>query len=60
MSRFVPVIAPDALVKERLAICAACPKRIHIPPLPDRCRVCGCFLALKVRLPSEHCPERKW
>ena len=25
-----------------------------------RCRACGCFTAVKARLPHEHCPAGKW
>jgi hypothetical protein len=44
-----------ALAEKRLAICKGCE---HWDG--NRCRKCGCFTALKVRLKSESCPVGKW
>ena len=43
----------------RMNICGGCPhlkKGIKI----SRCQLCGCILALKARMKSEHCPINKW
>ena len=41
----------------RRAVCRTCP---HLDPAADRCRKCGCALALKPWAASERCPEGKW
>ena len=41
--------------RERLAICADCEYLKG-----SRCDVCGCFVALKARVPFAHCPMGKW
>lgn len=43
--------------KERLAICAGCPKLFR-PTMT--CKSCGCFLRIKTLLASQTCPEGKW
>ncbi len=39
----------------RLGICRACPQWDG-----GRCRLCGCYLAAKIRLRTEHCPIARW
>lgn len=42
---------------ERGKVCAACPdlnKKLWV------CRNCGCFMKVKVRIPSAKCPKGKW
>jgi hypothetical protein len=43
----------------RLSICEACPE---YDAERKRCKKCGCFAALKLRLATEHCPLEppKW
>lgn len=41
--------------EKRLAICRSCPKWTG-----TSCKVCGCFVNLKVKIPEEKCPEGKW
>lgn len=49
------------LVKQRLAICYACPDL-----LPNRfknarrCKHCGCIMAAKAQIRSMECPLGKW
>jgi len=43
--------------KERLDICLACDRLINIT---KQCKECGCFVKLKVRVKSQHCPIGKW
>ena len=45
------------IVKQRLDICATCPA---FKPLTQRCKKCGCFMPVKVRLPGQKCPIDKW
>lgn len=48
-------MAGEDEVARRLAICATCPQWDD-----GRCKLCGCYLAAKVRLKTEHCPISKW
>jgi hypothetical protein len=41
--------------KARLEVCKACPEWTG-----KSCKVCGCFVNLKVRIPEEKCPIGKW
>tara|TARA_R110000868_G_scaffold129251_1_gene337827 strand:- start:129 stop:1103 length:975 start_codon:yes stop_codon:yes gene_type:complete len=41
--------------KARLAVCMGCDKWTG-----TSCKVCGCFVKLKVKIPQEKCPEGKW
>lgn len=41
--------------KARLAVCHGCDKWTG-----TSCKVCGCFVKLKVKIPEEKCPEGKW
>ncbi len=57
-----PVSVPREEQARRLAICHACAE--WYDPIQDRCRHggCGCFLALKTRIATQHCPldPPKW
>lgn len=49
-------LTPDSeLAQRRLQICRECDQWDG-----SRCRKCGCFTALKVRLKGEACPIGKW
>lgn len=48
--------APEDLQQARLAICESCPELTTL----KRCRQCGCFMGLKVKLKGAHCPLGKW
>lgn len=41
--------------KERLDICATCPK-FEAP----RCTMCGCYMKIKAAIPFTQCPENRW
>lgn len=41
--------------KARLVVCHGCDKWTG-----TSCKVCGCFVNLKVKMPEEKCPEGKW
>ncbi len=49
------VTADSPMSERRLAICKGCDQWDG-----SRCRQCGCFTGLKVRLPAEACPIGKW
>ena len=49
------VTADSPMSERRLAICKGCDQWDG-----SRCRQCGCFTGLKVRLPDEACPIGKW
>jgi hypothetical protein len=41
--------------KARLAICESCDQWTG-----KSCKICGCFVKLKVKIPEEKCPAGKW
>jgi hypothetical protein len=43
----------------RMNICGGC-EHMNKGLRVSRCNLCGCILALKARLASEHCPVKKW
>lgn len=47
-----PAIAPPDIRAERYETCLRCPQNID-----GQCRVCTCFISVKVLLSSESCPE---
>lgn len=47
-------VAPP-VYQARLAVCSTCEQFTGL-----RCRVCGCIVPGKARLPHEHCPTGKW
>jgi len=49
-------VTPETdMSRRRLEMCRGCENWTG-----NTCRVCGCFTALKVRLPAEACPIGKW
>lgn len=46
------VFVSDAVQKERMELCKACP---HFSPMLVQCGICGCFLEAKTRLVGFHC-----
>jgi hypothetical protein len=42
-------------IRRRAEVCARCPYRSG-----SRCRECGCFCHLKVKVQSERCPRGRW
>lgn len=47
----------DQEITQRLSICHECE---HFIPKSKRCSKCGCYLNLKTKLRSQHCPIGKW
>jgi hypothetical protein len=43
--------------EERFSICAGCPELMK---LTNQCKLCGCFMKLKVKLAHAECPAGKW
>jgi hypothetical protein len=41
--------------KTRLDVCRACEHHTGL-----RCRICGCFTSVKVKMTHEQCPIGKW
>lgn len=48
--------APNFAVK-RFNICLEC-DRLFLPT--RQCKECGCFMKIKTRMKSQHCPLDKW
>lgn len=46
---------PDTQEQQRKLICAQCEFFKN-----DWCGKCGCYLPVKIKWASEHCPEGKW
>jgi hypothetical protein len=42
---------------DRLTICTTC---AHFEPTLQRCKLCGCFMQLKARIPQAKCPDGRW
>jgi hypothetical protein len=51
------IIVSPAEMERRLAICRVCE---FFQASPMKCLKCDCFLNLKTRLETEHCPIAKW
>ena len=43
--------------EERLEICFKCP---YLKEKWQQCRLCGCFVQAKARVPFMHCPDKRW
>ncbi len=41
--------------QKRLSVCQGCPEWTG-----KSCKICGCFVKLKVKIPEEKCPLGKW
>jgi hypothetical protein len=44
-------------MEDRIAICKAC-DQLRMPGW--QCKICGCFMQLKARIPMAKCPLGKW
>lgn len=47
----------DEIAEERFAICKECPQ---LRPITNQCRVCNCFMHLKVKIEAATCPQGFW
>jgi hypothetical protein len=52
------IVASFSEISRRLEICGGCEFFVESPRM--RCQKCGCYLNLKSRLETEHCPIGKW
>lgn len=43
--------------EKRLDICRSCDRLLR---LTGQCKECGCFVFLKTKIKSQHCPINKW
>lgn len=43
--------------KARYDVCKSCDKFFHAI---GHCRVCGCYMKLKVKIATQTCPLKKW
>ena len=53
----LPLEAKDDLVKARLVVCESCPSFAKIS---RQCKLCWCFMDLKVKITAAQCPAAKW
>ena len=42
---------------DKMKICLQCE---HFFNSTKQCKKCGCFMPIKVRLPNQSCPVKKW
>jgi hypothetical protein len=54
------ILASKEEIDRRLAICVGCEFFQSRGDGRMQCLKCGCFLAPKTRLETEHCPINKW
>lgn len=52
-----PVLASEESVESRLSVCERCP---HFAEDSRQCRVCTCFVDVKVALQDSSCPMDYW
>ena len=45
--------------EKRLSICAKCPNYTKTLGI-GRCKICGCVMAIKAKIATMQCPEKKW
>ena len=53
---FSALTADEEVIMERMKICGGC----EFFTKHRRCKKCGCFMDLKVKLGASECPEGKW
>lgn len=55
-------VMPDDGRKARLNLCYSCPliNRLFGIDKLSECKACGCFIHVKSRMATEHCPIGKW
>lgn len=53
------VLAGAKTLADRKAICETCINKETLLGV-EHCRLCGCLLAVKMRLLSSECPLKKW
>jgi hypothetical protein len=52
--------AAEPVIRQRRAICAACPKATAGMSKTSRCQACTCFIYPKTSTTGEKCPIGKW
>ena len=50
------ILANESKQSTRIGICTSCPNLQE----DSRCKLCGCFMGVKVRLEAAKCPAQKW
>lgn len=50
-------MAPDGVVRSRLAICAKCE---HFNQTTKFCGICHCVMPFKAKMAGTKCPKGKW
>lgn len=48
---------PESVSTERYNICTSCENLYHVT---NQCRLCGCFMGVKVTMARAKCPIHKW
>ena len=48
---------PNKIYKDRIAICQDC---VYYFKPTGSCKVCMCFMKIKARIATQHCPQKYW
>lgn len=51
------ILVPRSVVNFRWGRCRSC---VQFDPVSEQCKVCSCFVELKVQLATEKCPLNRW
>lgn len=55
MKNSFKILASNTVAEKRISICKKCPNYNY-----KICKICKCFMPLKVKLFSAQCPMNKW
>ena len=47
----------NEVYEDRIAICRDC---VYYKPLLGNCSICKCFMKVKARIATQHCPQKYW
>ena len=53
-------MSEDSKKREAIDKMKQCIQCEHFRKSTKQCKLCGCFMPLKVRLPGQHCTIGKW
>ena len=48
---------PNEVYEDRIAICKGC---VYYKSLLGNCAICKCFMKVKARIATQHCPQKYW
>ena len=48
---------PNEIYEDRITICKSC---VYYSSILGNCTICKCFMKVKARISSQHCPQKYW